>query len=454
MALKNIHFIGIGGISQSALAIILKANGYNVSGSDCTTSNITTKLEKLGIKVFIGHNANNVQGAQMVVYSSAIHASNPEMAEAQKLGIPAVSRASLLGAVAEAHSKVISISGCHGKTTATGMLATIFLLAKKNPTVHIGGNLPQINGNVRVGGKQYFITEACEYCDSFLSLNSFYSVVLNIQKDHMDYFKNMTKMQKSFDNFAKNTNEKGFLIINADDPLSKKLSSNACIVSFGINNSAHIMAKDIRCNKHQKYSYNLYVCGIKIARIKLSVSGRHNIYNSLASICVAICEGIGIRHIKRALKKYKSSERRFEQIKGTKATVVHDYAHHPTEIEASISTARKMCKGKLIVAFEPHTYSRTKYLFKEFGECFYEADKLYLCPIYPAREAPIKNITSQKLTQALVQNGVDAQCCESLQDCFNHLQKYNKKGNFILLLGAGTIVNLCENFKNKQPNKK
>ena len=441
MALKNIHFIGIGGISQSALAIILKANGYNVSGSDCTQSNITSKLEKLGIKVFIGHNANNVSGAQMVVYSSAINNSNPEMQEAIKLGIPVVSRASLLGTIADAHKKVISISGSHGKTTATGMLATIFLKANKNPTI-----------NVRVGGKQYFITEACEYCNSFLTLKSYYSVILNIQKDHMDYFKNMHNLQKSFDNFAKNTNNGGFLIVNADDKLSKKLTANACTITYGIDNPAHIMAKKIKCNRNQKYSYNLFVCGIKIAKIKLSVSGKHNIYNSLSAICVAICEGISIAHIKTALKSYKSSERRFEYIKGTKATVVHDYAHHPTEIKASISTAKKMCKGKLIVAFEPHTYSRTKYLFKEFSECFYEADKLYLCPIYPARENPIKNITSPKLTQAVIQNGVDAQYCESLQDCYNKLQEYNKKGNFILLLGAGTIVNMCKSFKHKQPN--
>ena len=454
MALKNIFFIGIGGISQSALAIILKQNGYDVSGSDCVQSNITKKLKKHGICVYIGHNASNINGADLVVYSSAIHNDNPELQQAIAQKIPAVSRSSLLGAIADAHGKVISISGSHGKTTTTGMIAAIFLQAKKNPTIHIGGILPQINGNVRVGSKKYFITEACEYCDSFLSLKSFYSVVLNIQKDHMDYFKNMDNLQKSFENFAKNTKQDGFLIINSDDPQSKMLESKALQISFGIDNSAHVMAKNIRADKNQKYAFDLYVCGIKICKIKLSVNGKHNIYNALAAICVALGEGISIKHIICALKKYKASERRFEAINGTKAMVVHDYAHHPTEIAASIATAKKMCKGKLIVAFEPHTYSRTQYLFDEFAHCFKGVDKLFLCPIYAARENPIIGVTSNSLAAAIKQNGVDVQCENSLQLCFKQLMKYNKRKNFILLLGAGTIVNLCESFKTKQPNKK
>lgn len=449
MAPKNIHFIGIGGISQSALAIILKHNGYNVSGSDCTASIITNKLINMGIKVYIGHNPSNVNGADIVVYSAAIKPDNPEMQQALKLGLATVSRASMLGTIAQAHNKVISVSGSHGKTTTTGMLANIFLQAHKNPTVHIGGNLPQIKGNVRVGSKQYFITEACEYCDSFLSLQSYYSVVLNMQKDHMDYFKNMSNMQKSFNKYAKNTNSSGFLIINADDNKCKKLKTDATIITYGIVNTAHITAKNIKCNNKQKYSYSLYVCGVKTAKIKLSVSGKHNIYNSLAAISVAIAEGISIKHIKKALRNYKTSQRRFEYIKHNKATIVHDYAHHPTEIMASINTAKQMCKGKLIVAFEPHTYSRTKYLYKDFTTCFSGADKLFLCPIYAAREQPIKNINSFKLASAVAKTGVNAEYVSSLEQCYNSIKDYNKKGNFILILGAGTIVDLCKKFAKK-----
>lgn len=453
MAPKHIHFVGIGGISLSALATILHKNQFVVSGSDCTQSKLTDKLISMGINVYIGHNESNVNGADLIVYSSAIKPENCELKEAQRLNIPIVSRADMLGTIASAHNKIISVSGSHGKTTTTGMIATIFLLARKNPTIHIGGILPQIKGNVLSGGKDYFITEACEYCDSFLSLKSYYSIVLNVQKDHMDYFKNMSNLQKSFEKFAKNTNNNGFLVINADDENCKKLKTESNIISYGIKNNAIVCAKQIKANNKQQFSFSLYVCGIKLTRIKLSVSGRHNIYNSLAAIAVAISEGIKIKYIKRALKTYKTSERRFEQIKGNKAIVVHDYAHHPTEIAASISTAKNMCKGKLIVAFEPHTYSRTSYLFKEFSKCFSGADKLILCPIYPAREAPIKNITSQRLANAVAKEGVNVQCVQSLDECFNKLKLYNKKGNFILLLGAGTIEKLCKNFKEKINNQ-
>ena len=447
MAPKNIHFIGIGGISQSALAIILHKNGFCISGSDCQQNAITTKLQNMGIKIYIGHNKQNVEGANLVVYSAAIGQDNPEIIEAKKLNIVTVSRAQLLGTIAAAYNKVISISGTHGKTTATSMLAAIFLKAKKNPTLHIGGNLPQINGNVFVGGKNYFITEACEYCDSFLSLNNFYGVVLNLQEDHMDYFKNLANLQKSFQKFAKNTNDKGFLVVNADDNFCKRLITPATKMTYGINNNAHIMAKNIRARKGEKYSYNLFVCGKKIAKIKLPISGKHNIYNSLAAISVALCENIKVHKIKSALKHFKMPERRFQKIKNHGATIVHDYAHHPTEIAASINTAKQMAKGKLVVVFQPHTYSRTQYLFKQFLTCFKGADQLVLLPIYAARETPIENVSSNNLAIQIAKTGQSVQLATNLEHAYKLLQQYNKKGNFILILGAGSIEKLVEYFK-------
>lgn len=444
--MEKIHFIGIGGISLSALAIICKNNGCVVSGSDCHNSEIIEKLKTMGICVSIGHSPKNVYGADLVVFSSAIKDDNPEIIEAKKLNIPIISRAQLLGEISQHYDKIISISGSHGKTTTTGMVASIFLEAQKNPTIHIGGILPQINGNIHCGDNQYFITEACEYCNSFLNLQSFYAVVLNIQKDHMDYFKNMANLQKSFKKFAKNTNKCGFLIINNDDLLCEKLVTKAQKITYGIQTSALVMAKNITQYKNAKYAFDLFILNQKITTIKLSISGYHNIYNALASICVALLEDIDISTIKLALKNYKLPQRRFEVVSKKHATIIHDYAHHPTEIVSAIKTAKAMCKHKLVVAFQPHTYSRTQYLFKEFSKCFCGADKLLLCPIYPAREKPIDGITSDNLAKAIIKNKVDVESLASLQECKDRLEKYNKQGNYILILGAGNIVELSKEF--------
>ncbi len=444
--MKKIHFIGIGGISLSALATICLHNGYCVSGSDCNNSEIIEKLKAKDIKIYIGHNAQNVHGTDLVVFSSAIKEDNVELQEARRLKIPIISRAKLLGQISQDYGKIISISGSHGKTTTTGMVASIFLMANKNPTVHIGGVLPQIDGNIYVGDKQYFITEACEYCDSFLNLQSFYSVVLNIQKDHIDYFKNMANLQKSFEKFAKRTNKDGFLIINNDDKNCKKLTTKSQKLTYGIENEAIIMAKNIKQNPGAKYAFDLCVLNQKIATIKLSVSGYHNIYNALASICVALLEGIDMSVIKSALESYVLPQRRFQVVSKKHATIIHDYAHHPTEIISAIKTARAMCNKKLIVAFQPHTYSRTQYLFKEFSSCFGQADKLFLCPIYPAREQPIEGVTSEILAKAIAKNNVDVDTVSSLDECKDRLQRYNKRGNYILLLGAGSIVECGKDF--------
>lgn len=445
--MKKIHFVGIGGISLSALALICQNNGFIVSGSDTTESEITQNLIEKGIKVVIGHNADNVFGADLVVYSSAIKCDNIELLTALKLGIPTQSRAQLLGDIANRYKKIISISGSHGKTTTTGMIASIFIEANKNPTVHIGGILPKIGGNVCVGNNDFFITEACEYCDSFLSLNSFYSIVLNIQKDHIDYFKNMSNLQKSFEKFAKNTNNSGFLIINNDDKLCRKLKSNSQVLTYGILAPAIVMAQNIKQKSGAKFNFDLCICNKKIATIHLSASGYHNIYNALASICVALLEDIDISIIKSAISDYQLPERRFEIVSSRRAKIIHDYAHHPTEIISSIKTARAMCKKKLIVAFQPHTYSRTQYLFKEFSLCFENSDKLLLCPIYPAREKPIFRITSEKLAEQIAKNKIDVEVVESLKDCSQKLREYDKKGNYILLLGAGSIVDICKDFR-------
>jgi len=444
--MKKVHIVGIGGISLSALAKILLHDGYEVSGSDTCKSKLTENLEKCGVQVFYEHKAENVHGASLVVYTGAVDEQNPELVEAKRQNISVYSRAELLGMLASKHKKVISVAGSHGKTTTTGMLATIFLLARKNPTVHIGGELPIISGNVHLGSKKYFITEACEYKDSFLSLASDYSVILNIQKDHMDYFKNMDNLQNSFEKFAKNTKQRGFVVANFDDENCKKIDNKCGVISYGFNDGALVQAKNIS-EKNQIFSYDLFVGEKYKTRIILSVPGKHNIYNSLASICVALKERIPMQTIKKALASYVPSKRRYDKIiDKSGAVIVHDYAHHPTELSASMKIARATTKGKLIVVFEPHTYSRTQYLWREFCTCFNLADMVFIPPIYPAREKPIKGITNVTLARGIREAGKLAKATKSLKSTYNVLQKYLQNGNTIMLLGAGTIVHLAEMF--------
>lgn len=444
--MKRIHIVGIGGISLSAFAKILQDKGYIVSGSDICKTKITENLKKSGIKVFYSHNKRHIKNVDLLVFTGAANSDNPEIIEAKKQGIEIISRAELLGIVASWHKKVISVAGTHGKTTTTGMLATIFLMASKNPTIHIGGELPIIDGNVHIGEKEYFITEACEYKDSFLSLNSDYSIILNIQKDHMDYFKNMGNLQKSFKKFAKNTKQSGFVVANFDDKNCKKMLIGKNVISFGIDDKSVCQAKNIT-QKNQKYSYDLYFEEKKLFRVNLPVFGKHNIYNSLAAITVAIKENIDYETIKSAIESYLPSKRRYQQIvHASGATIVHDYAHHPTEILATMNIAKNNTKKQLVVVFEPHTYSRTQYLWNEFCKSFDLTDKLFIPPIYPAREEPIEGITNITFANALCKHNVDAVATKSLKATFELLKPYLKPGNTILLVGAGTIVHLAEMF--------
>ena len=442
---KHIHIVGIGGISLSALAKILLKNGYVVWGSDSVKSKLTQELESLGAKIFYQHKASNVVGADLVVYSAAIKQDNPEIVEAIKLGIEVIDRAEFLGRISKEYKNVIAVAGSHGKTTTTGMLATIFLKAGLNPTIHIGGELPIIEGNVHIGEHEYFITEACEYYDSFLTLAPNASVILNVQADHLDYFKNMSNLQKSFEKFAKNTKLSGVLVTNFDDENCKKISCDCKVISYGFS-GGNLCATNISQN-NEIYSFDVQYFGHNLGRICLSVAGKHNIYNALASIAVSLFFGIDFQTIKKALEQYVPSKRRYQEIVlPNSAAVVHDYAHHPTEIKACLQVAKNRTNGKLIVVFEPHTYSRTKYLWQDFCSCFDGADKLFLPPIYAAREQSIDGVSSQTLAQDIAKNGIDCTATKDLKETYNLLQKYLHSGNTILLLGAGTIFHLAEMF--------
>ncbi len=445
---KNIYIIGIGGISLSALAVMLLQKNYYVFGSDEKESLETEKLRNLGAKIYIGHNSNNIQpNIDLVVYSAAISETNVELLRARELGIKIITRSEMLGIIASEYNCVISVAGTHGKTTTTGMLSSIFLNSGLNPTIHIGGNFDKINGNVFAGGTSHFITEACEYVDSFLSLKSSYAIILNIQKDHMDYFKTIINLYNSFQKFANNTNKNGFLLINADDKLSNKINCACNKVTFGIDNNADFKAENIKLGNNGKYSFDCYYKGEYVCNFELGVYGKHNIYNALASIAASFLENIDIDIIKQSLFEFNGVNRRFQSVgKINNATVIHDYAHHPREIEASIETAREIFSGKIFCVFQPHTYTRTQTLWSEFCKCFKNADTTILYPIYPARECEIEGVTSELLSEQLVKT--QSIYFDQYDQIYGYLKKNVKSGDVVLVLGAGDIVDFAKYFKN------
>ena len=440
---KHIHFLGIGGISQSALAQIFFSLGFKVTGSDIKNSHIIDNLVSIGIEIDINTISNHIKSADTIVFTSAIKENDQELCLAKQLNKQILTRSQALGELASSYQHVISVAGSHGKTTTTGMIAKIFVEAKLDPTVHIGGELDFINGNVRVGGKGFFITEACEYYDSFLSLKSDVSVILNIQKDHLDYFKNINNIKKSFKKFAANTKNEGIVIYSGDDLNIKQINKKN--ISFSLNNNGILVAKNIQEYKKGRFAFDVYFLGVKLFRIKLSVYGKHNIANALAAISVALYYGIDLKIIKKALIEFTGASRRFQiygNVKGIK--VIHDYAHHPTEIKASIEIAKKITKGKLFVCFQPHTYSRTLSLIGEFKKCFNQADELLIYKVYSAREKEYQGLNHLDLAKNVIKYNQNVYTFEDYKTMKKHLLSKAIKDDLILVLGAGDI----ENFAN------
>ena len=342
---KKFHFIGIGGISMSALAQILKKNGYLVQGSDLVENDEVKILKKKGIMVFNSHSKNNIAGAEVVVYSSAIHDDNEELLYARMNNLIILKRAELLGLIADEFKSIIAVAGSHGKTTTTAMIAEIFIKANLKPTIHLGGRSNLINSNYKLGSKKFFITEACEYMDNYMYIKPDLSVILNIDSDHLDYFKTLDNIKISFEKFSKNIRNGGIIVINNDDVNTEKIRINEDNASFGIKNKSDIYARDIREYYPCKFSFNVYFCGVNLGKIKLNILGKHNIYNALASILVALSFEIDFSIIKEALESFTGVERRCEYIgKINEATVYHDYAHHPKKIEKMIKVAMELNK--------------------------------------------------------------------------------------------------------------
>ncbi len=444
---SHVHFIGIGGISMSGLAEILLTEGYKVSGSDANNSYIVERLKTLGADIYINHSKDNIKDADLVVYTDAISKDNEELLESINNNITTVDRATFLGALMKNYNHSIAVSGTHGKTTTTSMVATILNHSILNPTILLGGHLDEIGGNVKLGTKEYLLTEACEYKGNILKYYPNIAIILNMDEDHLDYFKNIDHIVDTFVNYGKNIQDNGHLIINIDDINSKKIikSTNANIITFGINNRADYSAENISFDAEGYPTFMLNIKGESLYPVKLGVMGIHNVYNALASIAATHILNVPIETILESIGKYKGTHRRLEVkglINGVK--IVDDYAHNPTEIKASLQALKNSTESNIWVVFQPHTYTRTKILLKKFAESFSDADKVIIPDIYAAREKDTGLIHSTDLVDALVKNGVDAKYMSSFESIESYLLENAKKGDIIVTMGAGNVYAIGE----------
>ena len=442
--------MGIGGISMSGLAEVLLERGFSITGSDMKSSPITEKLEHHGASIVYGQKAENItDDIDLVVYTAAIHPDNPEFQAVIRKGIPHMDRAELLGQIMRNYKNSIAVSGTHGKTTTTSMLSLIMLAGACDPTISVGGILKDIDGNIRVGRSQNFITEACEYTNSFLKFNPRIELILNVDADHLDFFKDLDDIRHSFRLFSEKLNKDGILIINGEIPdLSYFTQGLPCkIITYGLEADDDYTAKNISFNEYACGSYDLYVNGEKLDHITLNVTGLHNVSNSLAAIAAARELGIPMEHIKAGLMKFKGTDRRFEykgEVNGI--TILDDYAHHPTEIEATLTAAKNYPHRKIWCAFQPHTYTRTKALLHEFGKALSLADHVVLADIYAAREADTGEIHSKDLQAEIRRQGTEVDYFSTFEEIENFLLKNCHPGDLVITMGAGDIVNVGENL--------
>lgn len=440
--IKKIHFIGIGGSGMCPMAGILHRKGYLISGSDTYESDTLSRIKDLGIKVFMDHNPENVTGSDLVVYSAAIKEENPERVKAKELGIPQVERSVMLGMITRKYKNPIAISGTHGKTTTTAMLTQILVTAGSDPTAIIGGKLPFIGGNSRIGNSETIICEACEYVDSFLELEPAVSVILNVDADHLDYFKTLDNIILSFNKFANQTTSQ--IIVNGDDENSIKALTviKKPVITYGLGNHNDYYADNISQEKKVYAKFDLMKNGNKLTEISLSVPGRHNIYNALAAAATADFLGVKAEKIFEGLKNFRGVHRRFEVL-GTPQgiTIVDDFAHHPTELKATLSTAMSLGFKKVYAVFQPHTYSRTFMLLNDFAEALSIADEVVLSEILAVREENVYNIFSEDLA-AKTKN---CKCFKTFDQITDYITSTAQEGDLVITLGGGNVYK-CANM--------
>lgn len=445
---KKIHLIGIGGVSMSGIAYMLKDMGAFVTGSDASDSAIIQKLISDGVKITIGHNEDFVKNADIIVYTAAIKETDPELSCAVDLSKELYERAQFLGKLSKLYENCLCIAGTHGKSTTTGMVSNIFLEAKKNPTISIGANLPAINSNVFIGSKEYLIMESCEYVDSFLHFFPTSSIVTNIDNDHLDYFGNLENVKASFLKYASLIPNEGYLIMNNDDENSEILKrSSANIITYGINNDSVYSAKNITYSDSGEASYELYINNKFKEKIELSVAGVHNVYNSLAAIAMSEIYIDDFADIKNGLKKYTGVGRRFEFLgKCNEALVYDDYAHHPTEVKTTLQSVKKVKSSTNYAVFQSHTYSRTKEHLEDFAEVLSNFDNVIIAPIYAAREENIYKVKESDLVDLIKVKNKNVLYLDSFEKIEKYLKETVKKDDLVITIGAGPINEVAKNI--------
>ena len=446
----HIHFIGIGGISMSGLAEILSEEHFTVSGSDAKESDLTRHLEHLGIKVYYGQTAANItDDIDLVVYTAAIHEDNPEFACAREKGIPMMPRAELLGQIMDNYRNSIAVAGTHGKTTTTSMISQILLAAKCDPTITVGGILKALDGNLRVGKSDFFLSEACEYTNSFLHFYPKYSIILNIEAEHLDFFKDIQDIRHSFHQFASNTREDGAIIINGDIPDYTEITAGLKpqVITFGLGDSCMFHPADITFDEKACASFTAMKGQEPLMKVTLHVPGMHNVSNALAAIALADDLGLSTDAVAKGLSDFGGADRRF-QYKGCVdgVTIIDDYAHHPHEIEATLKTAQNYPHKTLWCIFQPHTYTRTKAFLPQFAEALSLADKVILADIYAARETDTLGISSEDIVKLLKEKGKEAWYLPTFDEIEKFVMEHCTQGDLLITMGAGDVVNVGENL--------
>lgn len=440
-----IHFIGIGGISMSGMAQVALQKGFKVTGSDRAKSNITKKLEDNGAVIYEGHKAENVHGADLVVHTAAVHEDNPEMQEAHKLGIRLVDRAEFLGAVMKEFSHAVGVSGTHGKTTTTGMLAHALMYADTDPTISIGGELDLIDGNIRCGHGDCFVTEACEYTNSFLKFFPTIALITNIEEDHLDFFSGIEEIRESFRKFAYLTKGKGSVVAMWDDAnvrMALEGTDDLDVITYGMTDATDYYPANIEY--HAGFpTFDVMHKGNKVCRLELNVPGEHNIMNSLAAVAVCTLMGIDEQTAAKGIETFRGTHRRFDRrgmING--AVVIDDYAHHPTEIKATLKAAKAFPHNRVITIFQPHTYSRTRTLWNEFVEAFDDTDELILTHIYAAREVFDGVTKPENLCEEIKERGINAVYIDKFEDIIEKVRNEAQEGDIIFTMGAGDVTDV------------
>ena len=437
---RRVHLSGIGGVSMNPLAEVLHGMGLIVQGSDRSDSHAVERLKEMGIVIHTGHNAENIEGAEFLIRTAAIPDSNPEIAAAREKGVPVFERAEAWGSIMQQYENAVCIAGTHGKTTTTSMTTHIFMAAQADPTVMIGGTLPMLHSGYRVGKGDTIILESCEYRNSFLYFFPTVAVILNVEADHLDFFKDLDDIKRSFRRFAEMVPEDGRVAANADDTNAMDALKGLPLFTFGVDAPSDCQAKNLVWN-HGYPDFDIFIHGERFTHLSLRVAGLHNVYNALAAAAAAYVLGVPAQAVRQGLEGFSGAGRRFER-KGSYngAEIYDDYAHHPAELHALLSMAKTLGYDRVICAFQPHTYTRTKALFDDFVRELQIADLAVLTDIYAAREINTVGISSKDLADQIPHSVY----CPSLAETADRLREIARPGDMIITVGAGDVFTVGE----------